>query len=89
MAKIEKSVLSCSSWDATCTGHILLSYRSNLDEFLYPRTGKSIHFERHMTAPEVRLVLAFGFDPRGYFLGDENLFKLAIWLYLAYYLLML
>ena len=31
-----------------------------------------------MTAPEIWLVLTVGFDPRGYFLGDENLFELAI-----------
>ena len=30
-----------------------------------------------MTAPEIRLVLKVGFDPRGYFLGGFNLFKLA------------
>ena len=43
---------------------------SNLD------TAKFIDFERHMTAPDIRLVLT-GFDPRGYFLGDFYLFKLA------------
>ena len=30
-----------------------------------------------MTAPEIRLVLTVGFDPRGYFLGGFNLFRLA------------
>ena len=30
-----------------------------------------------MTAPEIRLVLTIGFDPRGYFPGGFNLFKLA------------
>jgi len=42
----------------------------------------SNHFqsERLMTTPEIRLVLTVGHDPRGYFLGGENLFKLAIWL---------
>ena len=30
-----------------------------------------------MTAPEILLVLKVGFDPRGYFLGGFNLFKLA------------
>ena len=30
-----------------------------------------------MTAPEIRLVLTVGFDPRGYFPGGFNLFKLA------------
>ena len=43
-------------------------------------TGKSMESERHMTAPEIRLVLKVGFDPSGYFLGGFNLFKLAIWL---------
>ena len=43
-------------------------------------TDKSIHFERHMTAPEIWLVLRVGFDLRVYFPGGENLFKLAIWL---------
>ena len=33
--------------------------------------------ERHMTAPEIRLVLTVGFDLQGYFLGGFNLFKLA------------
>ena len=36
-----------------------------------------MHFECHMTAPEKWLVLTVGFDPRGYFLGGFNLFKLA------------
>ena len=40
-------------------------------------TGKSIHFERHTTPPEIWLVLTVGFDPRGYFPGGFNLFKLA------------
>ena len=40
-------------------------------------TGKSIDSERHMTAPEIRLVLTVGFDPRGYFLGGLNLFRLS------------
>ena len=35
-----------------------------------------IGFECHMTAPEIRLALTVGFDPRGYFLGGFNLFKL-------------
>ena len=43
----------------------------------WPFTGKSIDFERYMTAPEIWLVLTVGFDPRGYFLGGFNLFKLA------------
>ena len=43
-------------------------------------TGKSIHFERHMTAPEIWLLLTVGFDPKGYFPCGANLFKLAIWL---------
>ena len=43
-------------------------------------TGKSIHFERRMTAPEIWLGLTVGFDPRGYFPCGANLFKLAIWL---------
>ena len=30
-----------------------------------------------MTAPEIRLVLTVGFDPRGYFLVGLKLFKLA------------
>ena len=38
-------------------------------------TGKSIDFERHMTAPEIWLVLIVGVDPRGYFLGGFNLFE--------------
>ena len=42
-------------------------------------TGESIDFERHMTAPEIWLVLRVGFDLRVYFPGGENLFKLAIW----------
>ena len=29
-----------------------------------------------MTAPEIRLVLTVGFDPRGYFLGGFRLFEL-------------
>ena len=37
-------------------------------------TGKSIDFERHMTAPEIQLVLTIGFDPGGYFLCGLNLF---------------
>ena len=40
-------------------------------------TGKSIDFERYMTAPEIWLVLTVGFDPKGYFLGGFNLFELA------------
>ena len=40
-------------------------------------TGESIDFERHMTAPEIRLVLTVSFDPRGYILGGLNLFKFA------------
>ena len=40
-------------------------------------TSKSIDFERHATAPEILLVLTVGFDPRGYFLGSFNFFKLA------------
>jgi len=40
-------------------------------------TAKLIDFECHMTAPEIRLVLTVGFDPRGYFPGGFNLFKLA------------
>ena len=40
-------------------------------------TGKSIDFERHVTAPEIWLVLTVGVDPRGYFLGGFNLFRLA------------
>ena len=42
-----------------------------------PYTAKLIDFECHMTAPEIRLVLTVGFDPRGYFPGGFNLFKLA------------
>ena len=42
-----------------------------------PRTGKSIDFERYITAPEIGWVLTVGVDPRGYFLGGFNLFKLA------------
>ena len=30
-----------------------------------------------MTAPEIWMVLIVGVDPRGYFLGGFNLFKLA------------
>ena len=40
-------------------------------------TGKSIDFERYITAPEIWWVLTVGVDPRGYFLGGFNLFKLA------------
>ena len=40
-------------------------------------TGKSIQFECHMTAPEIWSILTVGSDPRGYFLGGFNLFKLA------------
>ena len=47
--------------------------------FVTSLTDKSIHFERHMTAPEIWLVLRVGFDLRVYFPGGENLFKLAIW----------
>ena len=42
-----------------------------------PRTGKSIDFERYMKALEIWLVLTVGVDPKGYFLGGFNLFKLA------------
>ena len=48
--------------------------------FASPGTAKLIDFECHMTAPEIRLVLTVGFDPRGYFQCGANLFKLAIWL---------
>ena len=40
-------------------------------------TAKLIDFECHMMAPEIRLVLTVGFDPKGYFPGGFNLFKLA------------
>ena len=56
------------------------SYENLIVSSGFPTTGKSIHFERHMTAPEIQLVLTVGLDPRGYFLGGENIFKLAIWL---------
>ena len=36
-----------------------------------------------MTAPEIRLVLTVGFDPRGYFLGGFNL--LVMKSYLGFY----
>ena len=39
-------------------------------------TAKFIDFECHMTAPEMRLVLTVGFDPRFYFPCGFNLFKL-------------
>ena len=42
-----------------------------------PTTGKSIDFERYITAPEIGWVLTVGVDPRGYFLGGFNLFRLA------------
>ena len=40
-------------------------------------TGISIDFERYITAPEIWWVLTVGVDPRGYFLGGFNLFRLA------------
>ena len=42
-----------------------------------PHTAKLIDFECYMTAPEIRLVLTVDFDPKGYFPGGFNLFKLA------------
>ena len=59
------SIFTVKNGILSCQFHVLLI------------TAKLIDFECHMTAPEIRLVLTVGFDPKGYFPGGFNLFKLA------------